>query len=97
MTLAVFPSLVGLSWSVTKAPRFATRIQRSVSGRELRLLDQTVPVWLFTLTYSLLRDKNDQRGGNGLGTGYDELRTLMGFFLSQQGAFQPFLFDDPTR
>src|SRR5438045_7135479 len=26
----------------------------------------------------------------------DELRTLMGFFLQQQGAFQPFLFDDPS-
>jgi uncharacterized protein (TIGR02217 family) len=25
-----------------------------------------------------------------------ELRTLMGFFLQQQGAFQPFLYDDPT-
>jgi uncharacterized protein (TIGR02217 family) len=24
------------------------------------------------------------------------LRTLAGFFLQQQGAFQPFLFDDPT-
>ena len=28
--------------------------------------------------------------------GYDELRTLMGFFLQQQGAFQPFLYDDPS-
>jgi len=27
---------------------------------------------------------------------YDELRTLAGFFLQQQGALQPFLFDDPT-
>jgi uncharacterized protein (TIGR02217 family) len=47
-----------------------------------------------------LRDKWDSRGAlglnNGLGTGYDELRTLAGFFLQQQGAFQPFLFDDPT-
>src|SRR6266853_1952480 len=55
---AIFPSLPGLAWSVTKAPRFATRIQRAVSGRELR--------------------------------------TLAGFFLQQQGAFQQFLFDDPT-
>ena len=31
-----------------------------------------------------------------LGVGYDELRTLAGFFLQQQGTFQPFLFDDPT-
>lgn len=92
---AIFPALPGLAWSVTKSPRFATRIQKSVSGRELRVLDQPNPIWLWTLTYDILRDSHDTRG-TGLGGGYDELRTLMGFFLQQQGAFQPFLFDDPT-
>jgi uncharacterized protein (TIGR02217 family) len=92
---AIFPALPGLGWSVTKSPRFATRIQKSVSGRELRVLDQPNPIWLWTLTYEILRDRNDRRGA-GLGAGYDELRTLMGFFLQQQGSFQPFLFDDPT-
>jgi len=81
---------------VTKAPRFATRVQRAVSGRELRVLDQPYPIWTWTLTYSLLRDKWDTRGPGALGAGYDELRTIAGFFLQQQGAFQPFLFDDPT-
>src|SRR5580658_3854223 len=93
---AIFPTLPGLGWSVSKAPRFATRIQRAVSGRELRALDQPNPIWSWTLTYSMLRDKNDTRGASGPGVGYDELRTLMGFFLQQQGAFTPFLYDDPT-
>ena len=93
---AIFPTLPGLGWSVSKTPRFATRIQRAVSGRELRALDQPNPLWTWTLTYALLRDKNDTRAASGPGVGYDELRTLMGFFLQQQGAFQPFLFDDPT-
>src|SRR5258707_14954525 len=93
---AIFPSLPGLGWSVSKTPRFATRIQRAVSGRELRALDQPNPLWSWTLTYSMLRDQNDTRAASGPGVGYDELRTLMGFFLQQQGAFQPFLFDDPT-
>ena len=92
---AIFPALPGLAWSVTKAPRFATRIQKAVSGRELRVLDQPNPIWLWTLTYDVLRDPHDTRGP-GLGAGYDELRTLMGFFLAQQGSFAPFLFDDPT-
>jgi uncharacterized protein (TIGR02217 family) len=83
---AIFPTLPGLSWSVTKQPRFATRIQRAVSGRELRALDQPNPIWTWTLTYSVLRD----------GGGYDELRTLMGFFLDQQGAFGAFLLVDPS-
>ncbi len=93
---AIFPTLPGLGWSVSKTPRFATRVQRAVSGRELRVLDQPNPLWSWTLTYSLLRDKNDTRAPSGPGVGYDELRTLMGFFLQQQGAFAPFLFDDPT-
>ena len=93
---AIFPTLPGLGWSVSKAPRFATRIQRAVSGRELRVVDQPNPIWTWTLTYSLLRDAHDARAASGPGLGYDELRTLMGFFLQQQGAFQPFLFDDPT-
>lgn len=93
---AIFPVLPGLGWSVSKAPRFATRIQRAVSGRELRVLDQPNPIWSWTLTYSLLRDAHDTRGASGPGVGYDELRTLMGFFLQQQGSFQAFLYDDPT-
>jgi uncharacterized protein (TIGR02217 family) len=93
---AIFPALPGLAWSVSKQPRFATRIQRAVSGRELRAIDQPNPTWTWTLSYSLLRDQNDTRGSAGPGSGYDELRTLMGFFLEQQGAFRPFLFSDPT-
>ena len=92
----IFPNLPGLGWSVTKAPRFATRIQRAVSGRELRILDQPYPIWTWTLSYSVLRDKWDARAPSGPGAGYDELRTLAGFFLQQQGALLPFLFDDPT-
>jgi uncharacterized protein (TIGR02217 family) len=93
---AIFPDLPGLGWSVTKAPRFATRVQRAVSGRELRVLDQPYPVWTWALTYPLLRDRWDLRGAGGPGGGRDELRTLAGFFLQQQGTFAPFLFDDPT-
>jgi uncharacterized protein (TIGR02217 family) len=94
--VAIFPTLPGLGWSVSKAPRFATRIQRAVSGRELRVVDQPNPTWIWTLTYAVLRDEHDTRATSGPGVGYDELRTLMGFFLQQQGALQPFLFNDPT-
>jgi uncharacterized protein (TIGR02217 family) len=93
---AIFPVLPGLGWSVTKAPHFAGRIQHAVTGRELRVLDQPYPIWTWTLTYAVLRDKWDARGAGGLGAGYDELRTIAGFFLARQGTFQPFLFDDPT-
>jgi uncharacterized protein (TIGR02217 family) len=93
---AIFPALPGLGWSVSKAPRFATRTQKAISGREFRVIDQVNPIWTWTLTYEILRDEHDTRGPSGLGAGFDELRTLAGFFLQQQGAFAPFLFDDPT-
>ncbi len=89
-------SIIARGWSVVKSPRFATRIQRAVNGRELRALDQPNPIWSWTLTYPLLRDRSDARAPSGAAIGYDELRTLAGFFLQQQGALQPFLFDDPT-
>ena len=84
----VFPALPGLAWSVTKSPTFQTRIQRAVSGRELRALDYPYPLWQFTLVFDLLRDKP--------AAGYDELRTLMGFFMLCQGAYGTFLFRDPS-
>jgi uncharacterized protein (TIGR02217 family) len=86
--VGIFPSLPGLGWSVTKSPTFQTRIQRAVSGRELRALDYPYPLWQFTLVFNLLRD-------NPPG-GYDELRTLMGFYLECQGAYGTFLFQDPS-
>ena len=52
----VFPELPGLAWSVTKTPTFQTRIQRAVSGRELRALDYPFPLWQFTLVFAFLRD-----------------------------------------
>jgi uncharacterized protein (TIGR02217 family) len=84
----IFPALPGLAWGVTKTPTFQTRIQRAASGRELRALDYPYPLWQFSLVYDFLRDN--------LEAGYDELRTLLGFFMLCQGAFSPFLFQDPS-
>lgn len=84
----IFPALAGLAWSVTKTPTFQTRIQRAVSGRELRVLDYPYPLWQFALIYDFLRDEP--------AAGFDELRTLLGFFMLCQGAFGTFLFQDPT-
>ena len=84
----IFPALPGLAWSVTKSPTFQTRIQRAVSGRELRALDYPYPLWQFTLVFDFLRDNPV--------AGFDELRTLMGFFMLCQGAFGTFLFQDPS-
>lgn len=85
MTLAVFPALPGLSWNVIKSPEWNTAIQRSVSGKELRVALYSYPTWKFSLSYEVLRAGSEQ-----------ELQVLMGFFNARKGAFEPFLFDDPT-
>ncbi len=84
----IFPELPGLSWSVTKSPTFQTRVQRAASGRELRALDYPYPLWQFTLSFAFLRDNPE--------AGLDEFRTLLGFYLSTQGAYGTFLFQDPS-
>ena len=81
-------SSVNLDWTVTKAPTFQTRVQRAVSGRELRALDYPYPLWQFSLGYEFLRDN--------IAAGYTELQALMGFYLSCRGAFGTFLYADPT-
>lgn len=76
----------GLAWSVTKAPTFQTRIQRAVSGRELRALDYPYPLWQFSLPIEFMRQN----------ASFSELNALMGFFMVCQGAFSTFVYEDPT-
>lgn len=85
MSNAIFPTLPGLTWSSTKASQFSTRIQRSVSGRELRAAYYSTPIWKFSLSYEFLRADARQ-----------ELQQLIGFFNARQGSFDSFLYFDPT-
>jgi len=75
---------------VTKAPRFATRIQRAVSGRELRILDQPYPTWTWTLSYSLLRDKWDARGQAGSAPATMNCARSPVFFCNNRARFNRF-------
>jgi hypothetical protein len=96
MSNVVYPALPTLAYAVQKTPNWATRMQRSVSGRTLRTSDWINPIWNFTLNYEVLRDGSDVRFGAGWGTGFDELHIIMDFFNSRNGAFDSFLLDDPT-
>lgn len=94
-TLPVFPSFPGMGWP-TKTPKFSTRTQKAVSGRQRRIIDQAYPIWQFSVPFDVLRDGNDLRAGSGLGTGLNELRILASLFLASYGAAGAFAFDDPS-
>jgi uncharacterized protein (TIGR02217 family) len=93
MSNAIFPTLPGLTWNITRQPEFSTKIQKAVSGRETRIASWNAPMYLFGLTYEFIRD---QAGTQSPASPYDELRTLVGFFNSRMGSFQSFLYLDPT-
>jgi uncharacterized protein (TIGR02217 family) len=85
-----FPKIRGLSWDVVKTPTFATDIQQSLAGREVRIQNFLNPIWEFTLTYEYLlndprfRDENEST----------PLEALEGFFLSRGGQFDDFLLNE---
>jgi len=105
MSNLVYPTLPGLAWPVERTSNWGTRMQRAVSGRTLRLRDYVNPIWNWTLTYSGLED-NPAAGGawtqpSAPGTQPqtsqpNALRILLDFFNSRAGAWDDFLFWDPT-
>jgi len=86
MSNAIYPSLLGLTMDVTKTPEFSTQVQRSVNLSELRASFADAPVYRFKLAYDMLRDN----------VANAELKSLQGFFLARYGAWDSFLFTDPT-
>lgn len=86
MSNAVFPSLPGLMWDITRTPQWATKIQRASSGKETRLAYMNAPIWRWLLKYDVLRQD----------TVNAELAQILGFFNARQGRFDSFLYTDPS-
>lgn len=86
MSNAIFPALPGLAWDVVKTPRWNTKVQSSVGGKEVRARFFAAPIWRWQLSYEVLRQAS----------AFQELQTLVGFFNQRQGRFDSFLYSDPT-
>jgi uncharacterized protein (TIGR02217 family) len=87
-----FPTLVGQGWSVHKRPVFSTRVASHVSGREVRDALYAHTLYEYELVFNALSSSSTQFATLGAGS----LQTLMGFFLSMQGQFGTFLYNDPS-
>jgi len=105
MSLTGFSAGPTLAWSLIKTAHWATRMQRSTSGREVRVADFAYPVWDYALTWQVLRDAWDIRDTPGYGQGpafpigyspFYELDNIVQFFNSVHGAHMPFLWNDVT-
>lgn len=82
---AVFPSLPGLMWDVTRTPIWSTTAKSAVSQRNYRRANASYPLYRYKLSFEFLRET----------TGFSELSTLVGFFNTCNGAFDSFLWQDP--
>lgn len=72
-----------------KIPTWSTRMQRADSGRELTSADWANPIWNFTLTFEILRDRS-------INSFTSEIRKLMDFVNQMRGGNDTFLFTDST-
>lgn len=86
MSNAIFPELRGLTWNVTKTPKFYTLTKTSPTGLDVSAVLAAFPRWHFSLSYEFLRDD---------GTAQGELQRLIGFFLHRYGNADDFLYRDP--
>jgi len=84
MSTAVFPSLPGLTFPVKRTEIWKSRVQESISGKEVRIADWSYPRHQWELTYELLRGAPS----------FAERQVLQGFFNLRQGQFDPFLYSD---
>lgn len=87
MTL-IFPTLIGLGYNVVRRPKGSTSVQPHVSGFSYRAGYWTYPMYEWDLIFNVLRDF----ARNAIPS---ELKRLQGFFLTVQGSYIPFYFQDP--
>jgi uncharacterized protein (TIGR02217 family) len=91
-TPPTFPSLIGQGWSVHKRPVFSTRVASHVSGREVRDALYAHTLYEYELVFNALSSSSTQFATLGASS----LQELMGFFLTMQGQFGTFLYNDPS-
>lgn len=87
---STFPILPGKTWNITKSPYFNTEVQTAVDLTERRISFSATPVYHFAFPIDIMRDRTMQGGVT-----YDELRTMLGFYLQRRGRWDSFLYTDP--
>jgi uncharacterized protein (TIGR02217 family) len=89
--MLVYPNVRGLTWKITRSPKWDTLVQRMSSGKEFRVQYWVYPLWTWQLEYGYLKDNPSDLP---LGYSATDLAVLQGFFNQMAGQSQVFLFDD---
>lgn len=86
MSNEIFPELPGLKWDTAKKPTWSTKIHEATNGKETTAAYWSYPKWFFSLSYEVLDNSALVR----------DLQKIGGFFLARKGAFDDFLYRDPS-
>jgi uncharacterized protein (TIGR02217 family) len=85
MSSNIFPTLSGLTFPYTRAPRWRTGIQPALSGKESRIQYRRYPLPRWELNYEILRDD----------IAVSDVKAIVGLFNACGGSFDTFLYTDP--
>ena len=90
MSNAIFPTLRGLGWPVSREPYFSTIVSTSASGQQVRLPNFPVPLERFELPI------NHLHGNSRVTPNLADFQTLYAFYVQRLGPYDSFLYLDPT-
>ncbi len=89
MSNLVFPSFQGIDLAIKRRAIYATKVQTSASGKELRASFQSTPRYAYELKFNFLRQAGYQ-------STQDEVAQLDSFFDTMIGSWDSFLLNDPV-
>lgn len=85
----IFPTLLGLGWSVKRTDIWSTNLQENISGKQVGIGYWSSPKYQWELTYEFFRQGTINQ------ISYTEQQQLMAFFNQLSGRLKTFLFLDP--
>jgi hypothetical protein len=86
MTFPAFPTLPGLEFPVTRAPKASTLVQKAISGRITDQPKWTAPIYGYEVSFSMLRT----------GQAYEEWQQLEDFWKVVKFGNGRFTYSDPN-
>lgn len=96
MSNRVFPTAIkGLTYTVVRTPKFATLVQSSAAGQEVRIAQRANPIWEWQFTWDYIYNNWPGSNNTKAFAPWTDLQTFVGFFMAALGEQQSYLYQDP--